>query len=71
MQENSIEFQVQTSLSYIPQTIICAYTTLSYPKVHVFFYKINMLLLYCIMLFILDPSMSFFMSHDSVTITVT
>ena len=71
IQENSIGFQVQTSLSYIPQTMICAYTTLSYPKVHVFCHKVNILLPCCMISFILDPFISFFMSHDPVTITVT
>jgi len=35
-QENLIEFQVQTNLPYIPQTVVCVHTTLSYPKVYMF-----------------------------------
>ena len=30
-QKNLIKFQVQTSLPYIPQTIVCAHTTTNLP----------------------------------------
>jgi len=63
---NSIEFQVQNSLPYILQTVVCVHTITNLSSS---IYKINMLLLYYIMLFVLESFMFFFMSHDFVTIT--
>ena len=66
-----IEFQVQTSLSYIPQTVVCVYTTTNLPSSTHTFYKTNILLLYYITLSIPEPSMTFSVSHDGVTMTMT
>ena len=51
--------------------MVYIYTILSYPNIYVFTVKVNILLLYYIMSFVLDSSIFFFMSYDSVTVKVT
>ena len=51
--------------------MVYIYTILSYSSIYVFTVKVNILLLYYIMSFVLDSSIFFFMSYDSVTVKVT
>ena len=70
-QKNSINFQVQTSLPYIPQTVVCMYNTTNLPQSTCACYKTNMLLLYYMMLSVLVLSITFCVSHDCITMTIT
>ena len=61
IQENSIEFHIQTNLPYILQTMVCAHTTINLPQSLYTLYKANMLLPYYMMSSVSEPSMSFSM----------
>ena len=62
-QENSVKSSIQSKLPYIPIVIVHANYCTLYPKPPCIRHEINIQYTYYIMLFFLEPSMSFFLCH--------